>query len=424
MSSHSHPITRIFYWFLPRMMGVLLFLVLLNEVYKVTRWERDVQEFSRVRMRIDSAFNSGADIYLGESSNTSFNPWTDTLNESISDFLKLYFPEKKIEAVTHEGYHPGLFKAMLNLLPNLPSDSTRTLWLGVNLRTCGPSAIYSANEASNQREALFYSRRPPLLTRIFMGLHFYDNRNEKERERLKFQWWRTQDLNVREGLKAPFPTALQWIDAIARNYDTTLKEDIKGMMGAYIKEFVFALDAENERVRDLKEISEICKQKGWRLVFHILPPNRYHAAHLFAEGPTNQVSGVMDSIGVNKNNLRYELPPNPLTAIIDHNYQVLRRLFFDWGVEVVDNYGLPEALAENAAHKGAYFTDQWYPTEHYNSVIRLAIAEQLAFQELEGDSAAWLARKQRVRSQLRQNNFPNWDIIMPLSDPEHRGYRR
>jgi hypothetical protein len=43
---------------------------------------------------------------------------------------------------------------------------------------------------------------------------------------------------------------------------------------------------------------------------------------------------------------------------------------------------------------------------------------------LEGDSAAWLVRKQRVRSQLRQNNYPNWDIVMPLSDPERRGYRR
>ncbi len=406
-------------WFFLRLLGVLVFLGALNYVYVNTRWENDVRQFSRVRNRIDSAFNSGADIYLGESSNTSFNPWTDTLNESISDFLQDYFPERKIEAVTHEGYHPGLFKQMLALLPTLHKDSTRTIWLGVNLRTCGPSAIFSGNEASNQREALYYSNRPPLLTRIFMGLHFYDNRGEKERERLKFQWWRTRELNGPEGCKAPYNTTLDWIDAVSHNYDTRLPEDIKGMMGAYVKEFAFVLDEENQRVQDLKEIVAICKSKGWRLVYHILPPNRYHAAWLFT--PQNPAVRVYDSLI--ESDLRYELPPSELLELIDYNYSFLRRKFSEWGVEVVDNYHLKEAVVENAANKGSYFTDQWYPTEHYNSLIRLAIAEQLAFQELEGDSAAWLVRKQRVRSQLRQNNYPNWDIVMPLSDPELRGYR-
>ena len=121
MKKDSHNVA-IIKWLLPRMIGVLVFLFGLNEVYRHTRWEQDVREFSRVRNRIDSAFNSGADIYLGESSNTSFNPWTDTLNESISDFLQYYFPERKIEAVTHEGYHPGLFRQMLELLPTLAKD--------------------------------------------------------------------------------------------------------------------------------------------------------------------------------------------------------------------------------------------------------------------------------------------------------------
>jgi len=406
-------------WILPRFIGILVFLIGLNEVYRVTLWEKDVRQFSRVRNRIDSAFNSGADIYLGESSNTSFNPWTDTLNESISDFLQYYFPERKIEAVTHEGYHPGLFRQMLELLPKLPKDSVRTIWLGVNLRTCGPSAIYSGNEASNQREALYYSNRPPLLTRIFMGLHFYDNRNEKERERLKFQWWRTRELNVRKGNKVPYATSLEWIDAVARNYDTLLHEDIKGMMGAYIKEFAFVLDENNPRLQDLKEIVQICRSKGWKLIYHILPPNRYHTAWLFTS--ENPVVRVDDSLIASPT--RYELPPSILLELIDYNYAFMRRKFFEWGVEVVDNFTLKEALLDNAKFRGSYFTDQWYPTEHYNSVIRLAIAEKLAFQELEGDSSAWLIRTQRVRNQLRKNNYPNWEIVMPLSDPEGRGYR-
>ena len=154
-------------------------------------------------------------------------------------------------------------------------------------------------------------------------------------------------------------------------------------------------------------------------MYHILPPNRYHAAWLFTQ--KNPAVRVNDTL--KEGDLRYELPPSELGFLIDYNYSFLRRKFFEWGVEVIDNYNLKEAVMENAAKKGSYFTDQWYPTEHYNSVIRFAIAEKLAFQELEGDSSEWVLRKERVRSQLRQNNFPNWDIVMPLSDPERRGYR-
>ena len=149
-------------WFWGRLLVVLLFLLGLNEVYKQTSWPSDVQKYSRVRNRIDSAFASGDVIYLGESSNTSFNPWTDTLNQSIGDFLQLYLGEnKKVEQITHEGYHPGLFLEMLNLTPDLNSvsGSKKTIVLGVNLRTCGPTAIFSGNEASNQREALFCHSR-------------------------------------------------------------------------------------------------------------------------------------------------------------------------------------------------------------------------------------------------------------------------
>jgi hypothetical protein len=402
-------------WFISRIGLVMGFLVLLNVVYEHTLWNKDVTTFSRVRNRIDSVFHSGADIYLGESSNTSFNPWTDTLQESIAEFLQYYLPERRIQAVTHEGYHPGLFKQMLNVLPVLKKGERRTLWLGVNLRTCGPSAIFSANEASNQREALYYSHRPPLVTRIFMGLHFYDNRNEKERERLKFQWWRTHDLTKAQIQELPYRTALQWIDAIAKNYDTLLPEDLKGMMGAYVKEFAFVLDDDNPRVQDLKKTVQIAKEKGWNVVFHILPPNRYHAAWLFAEKGQPSLHTM-----VHQDSAVMGLPSNPLVGLMDYNYQFLRRRFFDWGVQVVDNYFLRESLIDNSVANGSFYTDQWYPTEHYNAAIRKAIADQLALHALEGDTYIHTQRRERVNAQLKQNNFPNWDIVMPLSDPRNR----
>ena len=387
----NHRITR---WAAPRFLIVASFLVVLNWVYSITLFPTDVKRYSRVLNRIDSAFEQGDIIYLGESSNTSFNPWTDTLQESISDFLKLYLPEERIEAITHEGYHPGLFKEMLNRMPYNAED--KIILLGVNMRTCGPSAIHSANEASNQREALFYSKRPPLLTRGFMGLHFYDNKDAKERERRKFQWWRTRSLKIKRliGNDANFPyeTALDWINSLSRIYDLNDSADkIKGMAGAYVKEFAFVLDDENPRLKDLKEMVDECKQKGVRLIFHLLPPNRYHAEMIFRHKQNNQ-SG------------------KKLLKFMDYNHQFLLNSFKQWEVEFIDNYHLYEAQGLNEKNKGSFFTDQWYPTEHYNAVIRRKIASTLGhFINKE------CKQEPEVDSKLKQNNYPNWDIIMPLS---------
>jgi hypothetical protein len=256
-----------------------------------------------------------------------------------------------------------------------------------------------------------------------MGLHFYDNRNEKERERLKFQWWRIKPLPETSGNLKSQQTAMTWFDEIANNYDSSLPEDLKGMQGAYVKEFAFIIDQDNPRLKDLKQIVEICNQKGWNLIFHVLPPNRYHASWLFQEGDVrNELrSGVKEGKMLASNEvLRERLPPNKLLRIMDQNHSFLVRQFFEWGVSFVDNYYLSEAMLENADAKGAYFTDQWYPTEHYNAVIRSAVAGKLALFILEGDRREFEKRNTVFRDRLRQNNFPNWEIKMPLSDPEHR----
>lgn len=53
-------------------------------------------KFSPVAAKLDSAFLYGDVVYLGESSNTSFNPWTDTLGYSVSEFLQMYLPQNRV----------------------------------------------------------------------------------------------------------------------------------------------------------------------------------------------------------------------------------------------------------------------------------------------------------------------------------------
>ena len=115
-TNHTELVAILKWFFLRLLIGAVLFFVL-NFIYEKTLYKEDLKQYSPVKTQIDTAFNTGDIIYLGESSNTSFNPWTDTLNQSISDFLQLYIPNKKVKAVTHPAYHPGLFLKMLELLP-------------------------------------------------------------------------------------------------------------------------------------------------------------------------------------------------------------------------------------------------------------------------------------------------------------------
>ncbi len=375
-----------------RLIVVLVILIGFNVLYKKEFYDADVQKYSRVKNRIDSAFHNGDIVYLGESSNTSYNPWTDTLKESISDFLQLYIPSQKVEAVTHESYHPGLFKQMLNLHPNnrglfefMAMHQDQTIVLGVNIRTCGPTAVFSGNEASNQQEALFYSKRPSLLTRLFLSLKYYDHRDALEMGRLKFQWWRSIDISGDGSVGDTFriankyKTAKRWIDDLAADQRPALPVQVKNMADAYVKEFAFLLDDDNVRVQDLKEIVAICNKLSVKLIFHILPPNKQYANALFNHGE--------------------------LIQYLDYNYLFLKKRFSEWGVTVVDNYNLPEAN-----EKVSRFTDQWYPTEHYDAAIRKAIAKSLV-NVIEGQNSRTIKEVFPTR-----NNEPNFNIKMPYSD--------
>lgn len=396
--SRNNEIRKILKWFSSRLFVIVVFLILLNFIYSRYFFDSDILKFSRVKPKIEDAFNNAEIVYLGESSNTSFNPWTDTLSQSISDFIQLYLPDSSIKAITHEGYHPGLFLQMLNLISEDPSDrKVNTIILGVNMRTCGPSAIHSGNEASNQREALFYSNRPPLLSRIFMGLHFYDSRGESERTRMKFQWWRTQPIKKESFPTLKYNTAFEWISELDKIYGDSIPEEIKHMASAYVKEFAFILDDDNQRVKDLKSIVDFCKEKNIKLLYHILPPNRFHASMLFSHYEGELM--IIDTT---------------LTQIMDYNYEFLKSRFKNWGIQFVDNYKLNSAWSEN---KGGRFTDQWYPTEHYDAVIRRDIAETIAAELLgvELNSSEFISKQIEVNKVLKQNNFPNWDIKMPLA---------
>lgn len=349
-----------------RLLPAVLLFIAANYLYTRYGYERDVRRFSRVKHSIDSAFATGDIIYLGESSNTSFNPWTDTFAYSISEFLQMYLPDRRVRAITHEGYHAGLFRKMLQLMPDHKPPAAVVLTM--NLRTCGPSAVFSSNEASNWQEALFYSQRPALLTRLFLSLKFYDNAPPPERERAKLQYWRTVRIDA-PGTGIPYKTVRDWYDHNPY-HAADVPEKLQHMADAYIKEFAFRLNDKNPRVQDLDRIASDLARRKVPLILVLLPENRDYAAGLFGQ----KLLGFMDSNA----------------AFLARRYQALG------SVRVINMY---------LESTGADFTDQWYPTEHFNARVRQRIARAVA---------AELGKPATIAPTA--NNRPNPDIRQPMAD--------
>ena len=383
-------------------------------------YKKERVKFSPVAGKLDSAFLHGDVVYLGESSNTSFNPWTDTFGYSVSEFLQMYLPQNRVRGVSHDGYHVGLFSQMLGLMPEHWADSGRkTVVITVNMRSFGPSAMYNGNEASNQQEAIFYSHRMALLNRVFVSLHHYDSRDAREMERAKTQWFRTRDLRldnstygrhygithgdlVSKGEECyRHNTVKWWLRDLQRQFapvsgDADLAR-VMPMAEAYLKEFAFLLDEENPRVQALDAIVAKCRQEQVNVVFVLLMPNFDHAHRLFGQ---------------------------ELTQLMDYNMDFLRKRFAGWEKEYkqgdfkVGYVDVPRAYGDWAG--GQHYTDQWYPTEHVDAHIRQFIAKKTADKILEfqyRDRIQTGVTKPRVPViKPSVNNQPNWNIKMPLAD--------
>ncbi|MDA0783258.1 MAG: hypothetical protein O2814_01810 [Bacteroidetes bacterium] len=384
-------------------------------------YRQELAKFSPMAAKLDSAFGNGDVVYLGESSNTSFNPWTDTFGYSVSEFLQMYLPQNRVKGVSHDGYHVGLFSQMLGLMPEHWADSGRkTVVITVNMRSFGPSAMFNGNEASNQQEAIFYSHRTALLNRVYVSLHHYDNRDSREMERAKTQWFRTKDLRIGSGSGQHYGsthggsglqaagetwyyhnTVKWWLRDLQRQFapvsgDADLAR-VMPMAEAYLKEFAFLLDEENPRVQALEAIVAKCKQEQVNVVFVLLMPNFDHAHRLFGE---------------------------ELTQLMDYNMDFLRKRFAGWEKEYdkgdfkVGYVDVQRLYGDWAG--GQHYTDQWYPTEHVDAHIRQFIAQKtaekiLAFQYRDRIQTG-VTKPMVPEIKPSVNNQPNWSIKMPLAD--------
>lgn len=236
--------------------------------------------------------------------------------------------------------HAGVFLKLIKRLKYKPA--TQTLIIAVNLRSFGINWIESKLETNIARASIFYESYPSLVKKFMVNFKMYDNDEEFQRKE-KIKWHYKHDDFVTPSRK--YKTVKQWDgDIFARGIKTTklsIDRDTTELACHFRKNYAFAIDSENPRVKDLEQICTFCRQNNIKLVMHILPENFERAQELIG---------------------------SDLTYLMRQNVAFINNTFASKAT-VIDN---SEILNKHQ------FIDLNWPTEHYYESGRRKIAIQIS----------------------------------------------
>jgi len=333
-----------------RLLALTIILVVSNKVYTVYFWHNDLDQEGEMLLELLDVQDSAEVLYFGESSNFSYNPVKDSLQDPISDFIAQHYPSTRFNTINSSAYHAGIY---LPLIKQISSNSVKTIIVTMNMRTFDQAAIHSDLESALQKKTALYEPRPPLANRFLMSLKYYDHRTVHDRGRLLWEEW-TYDTLKSDSFEFPAPTIKRWCE-ITKFPDSNGNEDMEKRQLAdhYIKAYAFQIKESNPRVRDFDKIVEVAKDKNITVVFNLLAENTEYA----------------DSL----------LGPN-LVSLMRENANYLVKRYSAPGVIVVNNLELVP---------GIDYTDQKWTTEHYGQLGRQIIALNVAksLKPVLGDSA-------------------------------------
>lgn len=322
-----------------RLALLALVLVGLNFVYTHFFYRADLETHTPVMLQVDAASDSAQVVYLGESSNFTFED-TDADKRSISQFAGGFFPSLKWGTVQKGALHAGNYYSLLRNIPR--SSSVKTVVVTLNLRSFNATWINSKLETSLQKSMVLTRPGPTLWRRFLLGFRAYEIKTAEERKAIAKASWATADL----GPNSPYPNVITWDSAMAEigihmpngkrhNANTVLATQ-------YIKTYAFRIDTlTNPRIGDFDRIVDLCQDRDWNLVFLLLPENMEKANELVPELP----------------------------VFMKENRDLLVNRYRSKGATVVD-------LLELLPNK--IFSDQNWTTEHYNESGRKLVAQNLA----------------------------------------------
>lgn len=321
---------------------VLVMLVVLNWVYSKWFFEKDLREHSDiVELSWQVTDDSCRIIYLGESSNNHYGD-EEANRRKISDFTADYFPTVKMGDLTKEASHAQTYYYMLKHIP--ATSAVETVVVTMNLRSFGPLWIYSKLETPLRKQLVLLEDYPPLVNRFLLAFKAYPIKTEEEWNELVFEHWRNDTFNIPN---FAWHTTADWDYGMYSYgwYDQQGQRDwdVTALACHYIKTYAFEINDDNPRVKDFDAIVDLCRERGWNLVFNLMGEN------------------------VDKAN---ELVGKDLMLLFRLNRDYLLKRYGNMeGVTVVNNLNLV---------RDVNFIDQDWTTEHYYEEGRRIVADHLA----------------------------------------------
>jgi len=314
----------------------------MNYIYKYFFLQQDLEKYSELINLVKQIPDDADIIYVAESSNITYRS-NDQDKRYISEMLADYYTDLKVYDITKPAGHGGVYKVLLQNIPK--TSKAKTIIVTLNLRSFNASWKNSVLETSLQKSLVLLKDYPPLFNRFMLSFKAYDIKNKKERERLIAKEWKSTTINF--PYTAPYNNIFEWDLWMANNgfRDKNGKKDKKKVQLAcsYIKAYGFQIDTNtNVRIKDFDDIVELAGERGWQLVFNLLPENTQTAEKLVGDD---------------------------LIYLMEHNRRLLVDYYTSKGVIVIDNLNAVDSEE---------FVDQNWTTEHYAELGRKIIAEKIA----------------------------------------------
>ena len=322
---------------------VAVMLVAMNWLYSKWFYEKDLQEHSdMVNLSRQVVADSCRIIYLGESSNRTYG-WAESDQRKISDMVWSYFPNLRCGDLTKDASHAEIYYNMLKIIPK--ESSVETVVVTMNLRSFDAGWIYSRLETPLQKQLVLLRDYPPLLDRFLLAFKAYPIRSDAEWDQIVSRHWKNDPIAFPYDFD--WSTTHQWDSAMAWNGWTDPQgrrdEEMTALACHYIKAYAFQIRDDNPRVKDFDAIVALCHERGWNLVFNILPENVDKANELVGQDLLFLMKGNRDYLVKRYGGLEH--------------------------VTVVDNLNLV---------RDVNFIDQNWTTEHYYAEGRHIVANRIA----------------------------------------------
>ncbi|MCO5258932.1 MAG: DUF4843 domain-containing protein [Crocinitomicaceae bacterium] len=326
-----------------RLIILAILLIGMNFIYKKWFYEADLQKHSDI-INLVRAIPDDADIiYLGESSNITYKELEDVDKRPISAFIGDFFPTLHTYDITKPASHAGIYKVLLNQLPE--TNKKKTIVVTLNLRSFNAQWIYSDLETVLQKSVVLLQPYPVLYNRFMLSFKGYDIKTEEERTQQFKRKWKKDVFHFPYAF--PFKNVPEWESWVnsngVKNKEGVFDQAAIELACHYIKAYGFQIDFDNNvRIKDFDDIVALAQKRNWNLVFNLLAENTEKAG---------------------------ELVGKDLLFLMQENTKKLVEYYTKKGVTVVNNLDI---VANDQ------FIDQDWTTEHYAEKGRKTIARNVA----------------------------------------------